>query len=320
LQILIVHAHPEPQSFCSALSRTAAEILTQQGHSVTVSDLYAQRFDPVSGRSNFTTVKNAEYYKQQQEELYATEQNSFAPELDAEIRNLEAADLLIFSFPLWWFGLPAILKGWVDRAFPMGRVYGGTRLFERGLGSLRGARALALMTTGGSQLAFSERGVDPHFSSVMAPIQHGIFWFNGFQPLEPFVAWGATRASDDTRAEYLEKLRARLLGIFDEAPIELPPLSDFPQHGADTKKRFRVVLRRKNGPDPERENLLPAERAQMAEFRRTGFVLNQAFTAPDAAEWRGFLSIRAASADEVRTKLSTLPLARSLEFEVFEIA
>ncbi|MBT9331667.1 NAD(P)H-dependent oxidoreductase [Paracidobacterium acidisoli] len=319
MQILIVHAHPEPQSFCSSLARTAAEVLTQQGHSVAVSDLYAQRFDPVSWRSNFTTVKNAEYYKQQQEELYATEQNSFAPELEAEIRKLEAADLLIFSFPLWWFGLPAILKGWVDRAFPMGRVYGGAKLFEGGLGSLRGARAMALMTTGALPVAFSGRGVSPAFTAVMAPIQHGVFWFNGFQPLEPFVAWGAARASDDTRAEYLEKLRARLPGIFDEAPIVLPPFQDFPQWGPDTKKRFRVVLRRKNGPDPERETLLPAERAQMAEFRRTGFVLDEAFTASDAAEWRGFLTVRAGSADEVQEKLATLPLARSLEFEVFEV-
>src|SRR5215510_2266414 len=117
MNVFLVHAHPEPRSFSSALARTAAETLSSAGHTVAISDLYAAGFDPVSGRRNFVTVRNADYYKQQQEEMYAAEHNGFAPELEAEIRKLEQADLLIFSFPLWWFGMPGILKGWVDRTF-----------------------------------------------------------------------------------------------------------------------------------------------------------------------------------------------------------
>jgi NAD(P)H dehydrogenase (quinone) len=241
MNVLLVHSHPEPQSFCSALAGTAQQFLSEAGHSVVVSDLYRQGFNPVSGRHNFTTVKDAGYYKQQQEELLATEVKGFAPELDAK---LEQADLLIFSFPLWWFGLPAMLKGWVDRAFPMGRVYGGKRLFEGGLGAVRRARAMILMTTGATPQSYSGRGVNPALESVLAPIQHGIFWFNGFLPLDPFVAFGASRTSTDERSKYIEMLRTRLSGIFQEQPIELPPMADFAQQGKDGKRRFMVVVTR----------------------------------------------------------------------------
>jgi putative NADPH-quinone reductase len=72
MNVLIVHAHHEPLSFSSALKNRAVEVLSGQGHKVDVSDLYAMRFEPVSGRHNFTTVRDAGYLKQQQEELHAT--------------------------------------------------------------------------------------------------------------------------------------------------------------------------------------------------------------------------------------------------------
>jgi NAD(P)H dehydrogenase (quinone) len=320
LNVFIVHAHPEPQSFSSALARTAAEILAEMGHSVTVSDLYAMDFDPVSGRKNFTTVKDPDFFKQQQEELHATEYNGFAPEIEAEIRKLEAADLLIFSFPLWWFGMPGTLKGWVDRVFPMGRVYGGTKFYENGLGSRRKARALVLMTTGGGPIGYSGHGAHTPLSSILAPVHHGIFWFNGFQPLEPFVAWSVARISDAERVAYLERLRTRLQSIFDEPAIQLPPLADFPEFGPDTKKRFHVVVSRKHAPDEAFLAKIPAEKEHLAALRREGFVLQDAFSPQGAEPWRGFLTVRAASDDEVQDKLRTFPLFPNLNFEVYEIA
>jgi len=283
-----------------------------------VSDLYRQGFNPVSGRHNFTTVKDAGYYKQQQEELLATEANGFAPDLDAEIARLEQADLLILSFPLWWFGLPAMLKGWVDRAFPMGRVYGGKRLYEGGLGAVRKARAMILMTTGATPQSYSGRGVNPPLANVLAPIQHGIFWFNGFLPLDPFVAYAASRTSTDERSKYMDLLRARLPGIFEEQPIELPPMSDFAQLGMDAKKRFMVVVTRRAPLDDQVRALIPSESARMAELRRKGLIVHQELSPATAEPWRGFLTFRAQSEDEVRGHLATLPMAPLLEFEIHE--
>ncbi len=320
MNILIVHAHPEPQSFSSSLAKLAADTLTQQGHSVTVSDLYAMNFDPVSGRQNFTTVKDSGFFKQQQEELYATEHNGFAGDVEAEVRKIEVADLLIFSFPLWWFAMPGVLKGWVDRCFPIGRVYGGPKLYEGGLGAKRNARAMVLMTTGGGPLVYSGRGVNPSLQSILAPIQHGIFWFNGFRPLEPFIAWSAARISDAERTAYLDQLRTRLESIFEERPLELPPLADFPQFGRDIKKRFKVVIRRKAQPDQAYLAKVPQEKARVAELRRAGFILEDVFSVPEAESWRGFLTVRAESEDEVKAQLNTLPLAYNLNFEIYEIA
>ena len=111
MNILIVFAHPEPKSFNGALFDAAVRTLEAAGHVVGVSDLYRMGLNPGTGRDNFLTTKDPDYLKLQIEETYTSEHGSFAPEIDAEIQKIEACDLMIIQFPLWWFGLPAILKG-----------------------------------------------------------------------------------------------------------------------------------------------------------------------------------------------------------------
>ena len=77
--------------------------------------------------------------------MFATEVGGFAPEIEEEIVKVEAADLMIWPFPPWCFGRPAILNGWVDRVFAMGRTYGGGHVDESGRFS--GKRALLSLTT-----------------------------------------------------------------------------------------------------------------------------------------------------------------------------
>ena len=217
LNVLIVHAHHEPKSFGSALFHTAVQTLSGAGHSVVTSDLYTQRFDPVSDRRNFTTTFDADYLKQGNEERHATAVDGFAPDLECEIRKLESCDLLIFSFPLWWFAMPAILKGWVDRTFAYSRIFGGARMYENGLGQGR-RRAMVIMTTGGAADAFGLRGIHLSLESILNPIEHGIFWFNGFLSLKPFIAFQPARLSHDERTSYLRKLGERLQHIEGEQP------------------------------------------------------------------------------------------------------
>ena len=133
MNTFIVYYHPEPQSFNGALLREAGATLEKAGHEVRVSDLHENGFNPVSGRHNFTTVKDSVYYKQQIEEIHATETSGFSAEIENELQNLEWCDLMIWQFPLWWFGLPGPLKGWVDRVFAMGRTYGNGRFYESGV-------------------------------------------------------------------------------------------------------------------------------------------------------------------------------------------
>ena len=79
MKVFIVFAHAEPRSFNGAMFRAAQDTLHAAGHAVVVSDLYAMKFDPVSDRRNFTTVKNPEFFKQQNEEMYATGRAALPP-------------------------------------------------------------------------------------------------------------------------------------------------------------------------------------------------------------------------------------------------
>ena len=227
MNVFIVHAHPEPRSFNGALTNVAREVLEGAGHAVKVSDLYAMRFDPVSDRRNFTTIKDRDYFKQQVEEMHATEMHGFAPDIAAEMEKLDWCAALIFQFPLWWFSVPAILKGWVDRVFAMGRVYGGGKWYDNG--AFKGKRAMLSLTTGGPESIYSETGLNGCIHDILFPINHGILRFTGFDVLPPFIVWAPVRASDEQRRQYLEAYRHRLLTLWETAPIHYPSLDDYDQ-------------------------------------------------------------------------------------------
>ena len=220
MHVFIVHAHPEPRSFNAALTDVARATLAEAGHGVAVSDLYAMNFDPVSDRRNFLTVAETQYYRQQREEAYASANNGFAPGLQAEMDKLAACDVLIFQFPIWWLGMPAIMKGWIDRVFASGRAYGGGRWFDTGV--FAGKRAMCSVTVGGPPEAYGERGIYASVRDILYPIERGILHFTGFTVIEPFVVYGPNRMEAAERKSELVRYRQRLLAL-DTAPAE-PPL------------------------------------------------------------------------------------------------
>lgn len=219
MKALVVLAHPEPQSFNGALFRQAQQSLEAAGYEVMVSDLYRMGFDPVSDRHNFTTAKDADFLKLQLEEVNANEQGGFVSELAAEMEKVEAADLVIFQFPLWWFGLPAILKGWFDRVFAMGWAYGGGHIYETGM--FRGKRAMLSLTTGAPESGYRTDGFNGDIEAILRPIHRGILEFTGFSVLAPAIHYGPVRVSPEERQAWLEDWDARLRQIAHEAPIQV---------------------------------------------------------------------------------------------------
>lgn len=219
MNVFIINAHAEPKSFNGAMFRAAQETMAAEGHSVHVSDLYAMNFDPVSDRRNFATVKNADYFKQQLEEMHATEVGGFAPDIEAELRKVESCDLMIWQFPLWWFGLPAILKGWVDRVFAMGRTYGGDRFYENGV--FKGKRALLSVTTGGPTDAYRRGGFNGDIDAILRPIHRGMLRFTGWDVLAPNIVYGPVRLSDAEQLASLNTWATRLRALSGEAPIDV---------------------------------------------------------------------------------------------------
>src|SRR5581483_8290987 len=219
MKVLVVLAHPEPLSFNGAMFRTAVETLTMEGHEVETSDLYQMDFDPVSGRHNFTTVKDSNYFKQQMEEMYATESDGFADDVETEIEKIEWCDLMIWQLPLWWFGLPGILKGWVDRVFAMGRTYGGQRIYANG--AFKGKRAMLALTTGGPGAAYVKGGFNGDINAILRPVHRGMLQFTGFEVLAPQIAYGPVRLEQGERAELLAAYAARLKSIALESPFDV---------------------------------------------------------------------------------------------------
>ncbi|MEK2472570.1 NAD(P)H-dependent oxidoreductase [Streptomyces noursei] len=201
---LIVHAHPEPQSFSTAQMATAAQALRDAGYRVDVLDLYSEGWAPTLAREEFAPVEG--HFKPQAEQQRAVKDGT----LDATVRDhldrLLAADLLVLSFPLWWFSLPAILKGWVDRVFVMGAVFGGDHgLF--GDAALAGKRAMLLFTTGGSSESFQRGGTLGSMDDFLFHIHRGMLEFVGYQVLDPVVTYGPAHLTDQERATALDTVR-----------------------------------------------------------------------------------------------------------------
>jgi len=219
MNVFLINAHPEPKSFNGAMFRMAQETLHAAGHVVASSDLYAMKFDPVSDRRNFATVKDPNFFKQQIEEMHATEAKGFAPDVEAELRKMEACDLMIWQFPLWWFGLPAILKGWADRVFAMGRTYGGERFYDNGV--FKGKRVLLSLTTGGPEAVYQKGGWNGDIHAILRPVQRGILRFTGWEVLSPNIVYSPVRVTDAERQASLNAWAARLRNVANELPIEV---------------------------------------------------------------------------------------------------
>ena len=201
MRVLIVHAHPEPQSFNAALTRTAAAALRGAGHDVTVSDLYADHFDPVAGRHDFLRVADASRFHYQSEQAHAAANHSFAPDLRREQARLLSADLLVLQFPLWWGAPPAILKGWLERVLAYGIAYVDGRRFTSGL--FKGRRAMMSVTTGGTPERFRPDDVYGNIDQVLWPVRRLALEYMGYDVEEPFVSYAAPRVGDAERETYL---------------------------------------------------------------------------------------------------------------------
>ncbi len=219
MKVFVVYCHPESRSFNRAMFNTACVTLKDAGCEVRTTDLHALKFDPRPGRDAYKMVKDPEVFKQQIEELYATEQHAFADFIETEIRKMEWCELMIWQFPMWWFGLPATLKGWVDRVFAMGRVYDGKHLYKQG--RFAGKRVLLSLTTGAPESAYVEGGMNGDIGKMLYPISHGMLPFVGFSVLNPHVVYAPAHQSEERREEELRAYAAYLRTLLP-APITVP--------------------------------------------------------------------------------------------------
>lgn len=213
MKIFIVLAHPEEKSFNAALFRTAIDALKEVGHEVKTSNLYTSNFQPVSDKRNFTHLRNTEFFKQQDEEKYASEQNTFSPDILSEQEKVEWCDLMIWQFPLYWFSTPAILKGWIDRVFSMGKFYDNGKIYDNGFSV--GKKAILSVTTGGPQKKYVADKYGS-ISEILFPIHRGILEFLGFSVLQPEIIYSVEQLAESERKMILNNWAERLMNIEKE--------------------------------------------------------------------------------------------------------
>lgn len=225
-KVHLVHAHPEPHSFCSAMAREAERVLKLRGHDVSFSDLYALNFDPVVRASEFTERANNDYLVYALEQRHALEHDALAPDVRREVDALLASDTLLLVFPLYWFSVPALIKGWIDRCFLSGAMYGGKRIYGRG--GMVGKRAVIGVTLGGREHMFGAQGIHGELASgMLRHLLQGTLGYVGYEVVEPFFAWHVPYCSDAERADTLARW-CDFIDSHDTRPrITMPLLQDY---------------------------------------------------------------------------------------------
>ncbi|WP_419999067.1 NAD(P)H-dependent oxidoreductase [Streptomyces boninensis] len=224
MKTLIVHAHPEPQSLNGSLKDLAVSTLASAGHEVQVSDLYAMNWKAVADADDYGPAASSPL-KVARDSGRAFDAGTLTPDVRAEQEKLLWADTIIFQFPLWWYSMPAILKGWVDRVFTYHFAYGvgehsATKYGERfGEGTLTGRRALLSVTVGGPESHYAERGINGPIDDLLFPIQHGVLYYPGIEVLPPFVLHGTDRMSAEEYRDAAKAWDHRLRTLETTEPI-----------------------------------------------------------------------------------------------------
>ncbi|MFJ1900915.1 MULTISPECIES: NAD(P)H-dependent oxidoreductase [unclassified Streptomyces] len=224
MKTLIVHAHPEPQSLNSSLKDLAVSTLEAAGHEVRVSDLYAMNWKAVADASDYGPAASSPL-KVARDSGRAFDTGTLTPDVRAEQEKLLWADTVIFQFPLWWYSMPAILKGWVDRVFTYHFAYGvgehsATKYGERyGEGTLAGRRAMLSVTVGGPEAHYAARGINGPIDDLLFPIHHGVLFYPGIEVLPPFVLHGTDRMNAEEYADAAKAWEQRLLTLESTEPI-----------------------------------------------------------------------------------------------------
>jgi NAD(P)H dehydrogenase (quinone) len=217
-----ISAHPEARSLNGYLAAEGQRALRADGHRVEVSDLYAMGFDPIVDRTSYA-VDDATRFRVAAAANKAYEDAALPSDIRDEQRKLVEADTIVLQFPLWWFGMPAMLKGWFDRVWHQGFAYGvpgpDGEWIGYGDGFLRGKRALVVVTMGGPAPFYGERGIHGHIDDLLFPLQHGILFYAGADVLSPVMRTGVDRYTPEDAEQAAGELRARLADIPTDTPI-----------------------------------------------------------------------------------------------------
>lgn len=237
MHVLIVQAHPEPGSFNGQLTTVACAALEAARQRVTISDLYAQNFDPLEAGRQYHHRLDPSRFVPLAEQRHASQRGALPPDVLAEIEKLEAADLLLLQFPLWWHGPPAMLKGWFDRVFVSGRIYRSRKRYDSG--HFRGKRALLSVTTGAPAAAFGPGARGGDMEVMLWPLHYSLHYL-GFSVLAAHChfeasghgySYGSQQETQRRLREDIAAWRRRVVRLSEERPLSFPGWDDWDEAG-----------------------------------------------------------------------------------------
>lgn len=172
---LIVYAHPNPESLNHHFKNLIVKTLTAQKHEIEVRDLNQIQFDPILSLADMNGQRMGRVSEAvKQEQLW-----------------INWADQITFIYPIWWTGMPAILKGYIDRVFSYGFAYRYDAGVQKGL--LIGKKTVIINTQGKSAKVYQEMGMD---KALILTSDHGIYAYCGLTILEHLFFDGADRVDE----------------------------------------------------------------------------------------------------------------------------
>jgi putative NADPH-quinone reductase len=192
MRVLVVYCHPVPDSFCAAVRDAAVGALTARGWDVRLVDLYAEGFDPVLG------VDERRHYH---------DRAPTDPALAPHIENLKWAEAILFVYPTWWYGLPAMLKGWLDRVWATDVAFKLPADGGRIISLVPHITRIGVVTTCGATWLISFLMGQPGRKTIL----RGMRALCAPRSRTLYVAhYDMDRSTAASRAAYLEKVRRRL--------------------------------------------------------------------------------------------------------------
>lgn len=186
---LIIYAHPNPESLNSQLQQTLASHLWDNGHEVEIRDLYQLNFNPVLSL----------------EDMDGQRKGHVSAEIKKEQEFIAWADCIIFIYPIWWTGLPAIIKGYIDRVFSYGFAYRYDLGVQKGL--LLGKQTVIINTHGKSNEEYKAIEMD---KALLLTSEKGIYTYCGLTIKKHFFFDKADRATVET----LENWKKQIINTF----------------------------------------------------------------------------------------------------------
>lgn len=186
---LIIYAHPNPNSINSQFKQTLAEFLWDNGHEVIIRDLNQLNFNPILSL----------------EDMEGQRMGKVAEDVTEEQNYISWAEHITFIYPIWWTGMPAVMKGFIDRIFSYGFAYRYDQGVQKGL--LTRKQTTIINTHGKSKTEYEEIGMDKALSLTS---DKGIFTYCGFEINQHFFFDKADKAN----LEVIEDWKQQILKTF----------------------------------------------------------------------------------------------------------